>query len=76
MIKTIKSKYGEDLLLILVSIMGCLELYFIVAYFFVTLFGEAARRSPGFSLLSSYLIRPYALCYQRGPRRRGTRILL
>ena len=38
MIKTIKSKYGEDLLLVLVSIFGCLGVYFLAAYLFVMSF--------------------------------------
>jgi hypothetical protein len=38
MIKTIKSKHAEDVLLISVCIIACLGLYFLAAYFFVTFF--------------------------------------
>jgi hypothetical protein len=38
MIKTIKSKYGEDLLLVSVCMIGCLGLYFLAAYFFLMFF--------------------------------------
>jgi hypothetical protein len=38
MIKTIKSKYAENVLLISVSMIACLGLYFLGAYFFVTFF--------------------------------------
>jgi hypothetical protein len=38
MIKTIKSKHAEDILLISVCIIACLGLYFLAAYFFVTFF--------------------------------------
>jgi hypothetical protein len=38
MIKTITSKYAEDALLVSVSMIVCLGLYFLGAYFFVTFF--------------------------------------
>lgn len=38
MIKTIKSKYAEDVLLIAVCMIACLGLYFLAAYLFVTFF--------------------------------------
>jgi hypothetical protein len=36
MIKTIKSEDAEDVLLISVCVIGCLGLYFLAAYFFVS----------------------------------------
>jgi hypothetical protein len=42
MIKTIQSKYGEDLLLVSVCMIGCLGLYFLAAYFFVTFLADPA----------------------------------
>jgi hypothetical protein len=38
MIKTIKSKYAEDVLLVSVCVIGCVILYLLAAYFFVTFF--------------------------------------
>ena len=38
MIKTIKSKYAADVLLVSVCIIACLGLYFFAAYFLVTFF--------------------------------------
>ena len=38
MIKIIKSKYAEDVLLISVCMIACLGLYFLAAYFFATFF--------------------------------------
>ena len=38
MMKTIKSKYAEDALLLSVCMIVCLGLYFLGAYFFVTFF--------------------------------------
>jgi hypothetical protein len=43
MIKTIKSKYAEDVLLVSVCMIACLGLYFFGAYFFVTFLGEPAQ---------------------------------
>ena len=36
MIKIVKSKYGEDILFVVICMIACLGLYFLGAYFFVT----------------------------------------
>jgi hypothetical protein len=52
MIKTTKSKYAKDALLISVSMVGCLLIYFLAAYFFITGFRLSLHKvEPGFSLL-------------------------